>query len=140
MTCDGFVERLDGMVDERKGISESDLPAEMRDHLEGCTNCSAYRETIEIASKILNEIKHEDIPAALRERLLSTYMSRPLPHRPTHLPAGFPLRMILPMVVVFALSLLMPERGRAFVEIAITVYSLAVVFEKIGRRLVTDRV
>lgn len=142
MTCEAFRNSIDRMADSKQTINRDDLSPEMRSHLKGCTTCTEYIEDIITVERILSGTSSNKIPRELYDKLINFGNERRVKvglksNKPLIL---YILKILLPGLSVWIISLFIPYTAQIVVEIVLMTFALVLVFEKIGRRLITDRI
>ncbi|MCL5268308.1 MAG: hypothetical protein M1469_09430 [Bacteroidetes bacterium] len=142
MTCEDFRNEIDNKADSRQAISPEDLPPQTRSHLDGCASCAQYLESVSTVDQILRNTQSVEIPSELYDTLLTIgYEQRPNSALASIRPMViYILRILLPALALWIVALFMPAVTRVVVEMILMVFAMTLVFEKLGRRLVTDRV
>ncbi len=142
MSCENFRHVLDEMIDTRKAIGKVDLPPEMITHLEKCTACEEYFETMISVQRMLAEMQRETIPADLYRRLIKLAQEqRTINRHAFRKPVAiYVLKIVLPVLLLWIVALFEPDSARFIIETLTLVFGLTMMFEKTGRRLLTGKV
>ncbi|MCL4510979.1 MAG: hypothetical protein M1470_07915 [Bacteroidetes bacterium] len=142
MTCEVFRDSLDKMADSRQSINKDDLSSEMRSHLLSCASCTAHLESVSYVEDILINMQSDNIPSELYENLVGFGKEYRVKAGlvSSKLLVFYILKVLLPALSIWTIALFIPYTARTMVEIVLTIFAMVLVFEKIGRRLVTDRV
>jgi uncharacterized membrane protein len=142
MNCENLRNDIDNAADSRKPLDREGLSPEMRSHLEKCPACARYFESALSAGHAMINSQHVEIPAELYDRLVRLENRDRATDAPAfgRFPIAYILKIILPATLVWIIGMFMPAPTSILVEILLMIFAMVLAFEKIGRRLVTDRV
>lgn len=142
MTCETFRNEIDSKADLRRALDREGLSPESRSHLDFCAACARYFESAGRTEEVLKDAQHIEVPSELYDKLMrladegrannAPAFSRPM--------IVYILKIVLPATLVWIIGLFMPAPTSILVEILLMIFGMVLAFEKIGRRLVTDRV
>lgn len=142
MNCEEFKRAINDHIDARQAIAKDGLPADIRSHAHGCLSCTLYLESVSKVDEVLRNARSAGIPAELYDKLMDIGSA----HRTGSALASleplviYVLRILLPAVVVWTGALFLPAFPHVIVEITLMIFAMVLVFEKLGRRILTDRV
>lgn len=142
MNCEEFRDTFDKMSDTGELLNKTNLPSAMVSHLEKCADCIEYFETMDMVQRALTNMQHEKIPNELYWRLIKLGEEHGTANwiafiKPVALHA---LKILLPIVPLWIIAPFLPEPARFIIEMLTLIFGLALMFKKLGRRLITDRV
>ncbi len=142
MTCEDFVNAVERLMDERRYTGIEGLSSDMKSHINQCTDCKEYFRETEIVHESLTRIHQETIPAELYWRLvhLANERERKSSKEFTVMALIGAVKIIVPVLALWIVGLFASPAARITIEIGIYIFGLALAFEKLGRRLITDRV
>ncbi len=142
MKCEEFKRIIDDYVDARRQITRDGLPAEMRSHAHGCLSCTLYLESMSEVDGMLRRARRVEVPPELHDRLL--YIGREDRVNPMRTSVKllfiYVLRFLFPAIIVWTGALFFPPFARVVVEMTLMIFAMTLMIEKLGRRIVTDRV
>lgn len=142
MNCEQFRDAFDKITDTRKLINKIDLSPVMMSHLEKCGACSEYFETMNMVQQALASIQREKIPTDLYWRLIKLGEKHDRKNwvaflKPVALNV---LKILSPVLPIWIISLFLSDPTRTIIEMLILIFGLALMFEKTGRSLITNRI
>jgi anti-sigma factor (TIGR02949 family) len=70
LTCAQVVELVTAYLDRRLAASDTER---FEEHLAFCDGCSTYLDQMRATIAATGEVRNEDVPAELRDRLLATF-------------------------------------------------------------------
>ncbi len=142
MNCEEFKKAMDDKLDARQPIVKDGLPADLRVHAHGCLSCTLYLESLSEVDEILRNAHGTGIPHELHEELMKIGSAdRTSPRIASLKPLViYVLKFLLPAILVWTGALFLPPLARVLVEMTLMTFAMVLVFEKLGRRIVTDRV
>ncbi len=142
MNCEDFRNRSDNIAESRKPIAPGNLPPDMRSHVEKCAACALYLDYACAGADAMSKARHIEISHQLYERLIQLEAKPRGTVRPTF-NTSFPiyiLQIVIPATIIWTVGKFMPAPASVLVEFLLIVCVMVLAFEKIARRLVTDRV
>ena len=71
MTCEAFRNSIDIMADLKRAINRDDLPLEIRSHLDDCSSCARYLDSVSTAGQILRNTQSVEVPSELYDKLIN---------------------------------------------------------------------
>ena len=70
INCRGVVEVVTDYIEEALSLQEMQV---VDRHLEGCEGCRRYLDQMRLTVQALGELRDEDVPPEMRERLLGAF-------------------------------------------------------------------
>lgn len=142
MNCEEFKRAINGYADARRPVTKDGLPADTRAHAHNCLTCTLYLESVSEIDGTLRRVRRVEVPPHLYDRLMEIgYRDRTSPLRSTVKQLGiYVLKFLLPAVIVWTGAQFFPPFARVAVEITLMTFAMTAMIEKMGRRIVTDRV
>ncbi len=142
MNCDDFRKSLDEMADNKELTGRPELPPEMVSHLDNCAECGKLLADAVIVQEYLTNMKRDSIPGDLYWSLIQTSKRRDLYQMNVFIKgiAISTIKILAPVLVLWITTLFWLPTARLFADMAIYVFGLTLLFEKLGRRLITDHV
>lgn len=143
MNCEEFRKAIDDDLDARRTITMDGLVGEIRSHAHGCLSCTLYLKSVSEVDKIFGSARPVEVPEALYDRLLAIgYEERISPMRASVKSlATYILRLLVPAIIVWTGAVVFfPPFTRVLVELTLMIFATTLMIEKIGRRILTDRV
>jgi hypothetical protein len=142
MNCEDFRNSFDELSDSRRWMEKSNLSPDMTAHLEICADCTEYFETMNTVQRTLMNMQREKILPDLYWQLIKLGEKRSTTNwvismKPVVLRV---LKILVPVLPLWIIALFVPEPVRAIIEMLTLVSGLALMFEKIGTAIITDRV
>lgn len=142
MTCEDFIEAVEKMMDERRLTGMARLSSEMRLHIEQCEKCKSHFEEMAFIEESLNSVPKENVPPELYWKLMRIAKDQ---QEKSYFELAKPvfvnaMKIVIPVLAIWIISLFLPAPVRITTGILIYISGLVIVFEKLGRRLITDRV
>ncbi len=142
MNCELTRIEIDIKADMRKVFDVESLSREARSHLAECSACTRYFESARAAGDAIMNEQLVAMPAGLHDRLVHLEdkdRAESVAMFNWQL-ISYVLKIVIPVTLIWAIGRIMPPPAFILVEISLIIFAMILVFEKIGRRLVTDRV
>ena len=142
MNCEDFRNRSDNMAESRKLVTPGNLPPDMQSHIAKCAACARYLYYASAGENAMLNARRVEISHDLYERLIHLEAEP----RGTMLPSlnapllVYILQIVIPAMIIWTAGKFMPAPASVLIEFLLIVCVMVLAFEKIARRLVTDRV
>lgn len=142
MKCPDFMEWVDAKADRGEIPAKSRLPEEISEHIEGCESCAEYYADMVTIHGLLLKMERAKESPELRESLLSLVDSnrRESPAKLAAAIAPMVMKISVPAILVWLAATFLAPGLVPIVETLLLLVVLVPMFEKIGRRMITDRV
>ncbi len=142
MNCEDFMSAVDARLG-REGIpARENLPGEMVRHLEACKECAEYFEEIGAIHRLLMKMEREEIPGGLRESLMQLAKSGDGESLTARMKEIAPrvVKLSVPALLIWIVAGFLTPGSLPVVETLLLLLGLVRMIEKLGRRMITDRV
>ncbi len=142
MNCEEFMDLLDRKMDGGDTPAKENLPENMVRHMEECGKCAGYYEEMGAVHRLLMKMDRESVSDELRESLIGMARSTGRESAKGMIPAIVPkvLKLSVPAVFVWLAVMFIAPNLVPLVETLLLLVGLTPMFERIGRRMITDRV